>query len=337
MPPPLFGAGFRTPHFDAIARAPRALDWLEVVSENFIATGGPRRAMLERLRADHPIALHGVSLSIAGSDPLDDAYLRGLRALSDEVAPLFVSDHLCWTTLGGRQSHDLLARRAHRCGARARGRARRARSGRARAAHPARERDHLRRVSRRRARRGGVLLGARSPQRLRRTARRQQPVREFAEPRTRHTALPGGAAAGERRVHARRRTRGAAGRAHRHPRRGGSRSRLDALRRSGAPVSRGSRRDRARRKPAGVRGASRRGRAGANASSTRGRERSADVVRSGAAHRSTERRPVANLERASSRVLETVDRTRGGRRRGARLRRSSGLGRAGLACLRRRL
>lgn len=108
MSKPLFGAGFRTPHFDAIARQPRALDWLEVVSENFIALGGPRSAMLERLRAEHPIALHGVSLSIAGSDPLDDAYLRGLRELADRVEPVFVSDHLCWTTLGGHQSHDLL-------------------------------------------------------------------------------------------------------------------------------------------------------------------------------------------------------------------------------------
>ncbi|MEX2205031.1 MAG: DUF692 family multinuclear iron-containing protein [Myxococcota bacterium] len=108
MANPLFGAGFRTPHFEAIAREPRALDWFEVVSENFIALGGPRRAMLERLRAAHPIALHGVSLSIAGSDPLDDAYLWGLRALAEQVEPMFVSDHLCWTTLGGHQSHDLL-------------------------------------------------------------------------------------------------------------------------------------------------------------------------------------------------------------------------------------
>ncbi len=108
MPAPRFGAGFRTPHFDEIAREPRALDWFEVLSENFIDLGGPRRAMLERLRAEHPIALHGVSLSIAGSDALDDAYLRGLRALADQVEPAFVSDHLCWTTLGGHQSHDLL-------------------------------------------------------------------------------------------------------------------------------------------------------------------------------------------------------------------------------------
>jgi hypothetical protein len=103
-----FGAGFRTPHFDEITRAKPALDWFEVVSDNFLGVGGARRAMLDRLRADHPILLHGVSLSIAGSDPLDGEYLRGLRALCDRVQPEFASDHLCWTALGGRQSHDLL-------------------------------------------------------------------------------------------------------------------------------------------------------------------------------------------------------------------------------------
>ncbi len=108
MPLVRFGAGFRTPHFDEIARGPRTLDWFEVVSDNFLGVGGARRAMLDRLRADHPILLHGVSLSIAGSDPLDPEYLRGLRALCDRVAPEFVSDHLCWTALGGRNSHDLL-------------------------------------------------------------------------------------------------------------------------------------------------------------------------------------------------------------------------------------
>jgi len=103
-----FGAGFRTPHFEAITSARPALDWLEVVSENFLGIGGKRRAMLDRLRADHPILLHGVSLSIAGSDPLDGEYLRALRALCERVEPQFVSDHLCWTALAGHQSHDLL-------------------------------------------------------------------------------------------------------------------------------------------------------------------------------------------------------------------------------------
>lgn len=108
MHPPRFGAGFRSRHFEEIAGAPRAVDWFEVVSDNFIALGGPRRDMLARLRADHPIILHGVSLSIAGTGPLPGRYLRGLKALADWVEPAWVSDHLCWTSLGGRESHDLL-------------------------------------------------------------------------------------------------------------------------------------------------------------------------------------------------------------------------------------
>jgi hypothetical protein len=108
MTPPLFGVGYRTQHADAIARAPGAADWLEVVSDNFIGVGGPRRAQLEKLRAERPLALHGVGLSIAGSAPLDAGYLAGLRELAERLEPAFVSDHLCWTALGGFQSHDLL-------------------------------------------------------------------------------------------------------------------------------------------------------------------------------------------------------------------------------------
>ena len=106
--PSRFGAGFRSAHFDEIIGTPRAVDWFEVVSDTLIGVGGTRRAMLDRLRADHPILLHGVGLGIAGSEALDAAYLRGLRELADSVEPEFVSDHLCWTGLGGRESHDLL-------------------------------------------------------------------------------------------------------------------------------------------------------------------------------------------------------------------------------------
>jgi uncharacterized protein (UPF0276 family) len=105
---PRFGVGFRSEHFDAIARAPCAVDWFEVVSETLIGVGGPRRARLDALRAEHPILLHGVGLSIAGSEPLSMSYLRGLRELADSVEPVFVSDHLCWTGFGGHESHDLL-------------------------------------------------------------------------------------------------------------------------------------------------------------------------------------------------------------------------------------
>jgi uncharacterized protein (UPF0276 family) len=108
MPPPRFGVGFRTPHGEEILAAPRSLDWLEVLSDNHLGVGGPRRKRLERLRADHPLALHGTSLSIAGTEPLSLDYLRALAELADALEPVAVSDHLCWTALSGHQSHDLL-------------------------------------------------------------------------------------------------------------------------------------------------------------------------------------------------------------------------------------
>jgi uncharacterized protein (UPF0276 family) len=108
MQRPLFGVGFRTQHAGEIERAERAVDWFEVLSDHYVGVGGARRALLERLRAAYPLALHGVSLSIAGSEPFDETYLGGLHELAERVDPLFVSDHLCWTALGGHESHDLL-------------------------------------------------------------------------------------------------------------------------------------------------------------------------------------------------------------------------------------
>ena len=84
------------------------MDWLEVLSEDFLGIGGAQRAMLERIRGDTPLALHGVSLSIAGSEPLSSHYLAGLRGLADFIEPVFVSDHLAWTALRGHETHDLL-------------------------------------------------------------------------------------------------------------------------------------------------------------------------------------------------------------------------------------
>jgi hypothetical protein len=108
MTGPLFGVGYRTPHADAIARAAGAVDWFEVLSDNYLGVGGPRLRALERLRAERPVALHGVGLSIGGSEALEGGYLAALRALAACLDPAFVSDHLCWTALGGSQSHDLL-------------------------------------------------------------------------------------------------------------------------------------------------------------------------------------------------------------------------------------
>jgi uncharacterized protein (UPF0276 family) len=102
-----FGLGLRPPHYrDAQDASPR-VDWWEVISENFLVEGGNPRRVLRAMRARAPIALHGVSLSIGSTDPLDRAYLARLRALVDEVEPAIVSDHLCWTGVGGRSAHDL--------------------------------------------------------------------------------------------------------------------------------------------------------------------------------------------------------------------------------------
>lgn len=108
MTTPWFGVGLRSEHAREIAATPRAVDWYELLSDNAIGVGGERRRLLERLRGDVPFALHGVSLAIAGSDPIETPYLRGLRELADRLEPAFVSDHLCWTGFGGHESHDLL-------------------------------------------------------------------------------------------------------------------------------------------------------------------------------------------------------------------------------------
>jgi hypothetical protein len=103
-----FGVGLRAQHWSEIEAAPHAVEWYELLADNHLGARGAERARLERLRARVPLALHGVSLSIAGRGPLDPSYLRGLRALADALEPGFVSDHLCWTGLGGHESHDLL-------------------------------------------------------------------------------------------------------------------------------------------------------------------------------------------------------------------------------------
>lgn len=103
-----FGIGFRPRYFGDLVDQRPPLDWLEIVSENFMGIGGRTRQMLLRLRADYPLVLHGVSLSIAGQAPLDALHLERLRALADEVEPRFVTDHLTWTSWRGRESHDLL-------------------------------------------------------------------------------------------------------------------------------------------------------------------------------------------------------------------------------------
>lgn len=104
----LFGLGFRHEYGAHIAEHKPDVGWFEVITENFMEPGGRPRRVLRALRADYPIVCHGVSLSIAASDPLDEVYLGKLAAFVSEFEPSWVSDHLCWTRHGGHNSHDLL-------------------------------------------------------------------------------------------------------------------------------------------------------------------------------------------------------------------------------------
>jgi uncharacterized protein (UPF0276 family) len=85
-----------------------AVDWFECISENFMVAGGNPRKVLRQVRERYPVVLHGVSLSLGSVDPLDARYLDELDALAREVDPAWVSDHLCWSSLGGHFAHDLL-------------------------------------------------------------------------------------------------------------------------------------------------------------------------------------------------------------------------------------
>ncbi len=101
------GLGLRPPQYDDAAAGRLGVDWLEVVSENFMVEGGNPRRVLRAARGHYPVVLHGVSLSLGSVDPLDEAYLDRLAALAGEIEPAWVSDHLCWSTFGGHTAHDL--------------------------------------------------------------------------------------------------------------------------------------------------------------------------------------------------------------------------------------
>jgi uncharacterized protein (UPF0276 family) len=103
-----FGLGLRPVHYSALLDEHPAIDWLEVLSENYLVPGGQPLAFLERIRSRYPVAMHGVSLSIGGTDPLNLRYLADLRQLAGRVEPAWISDHLCWTGVEGRNTHDLL-------------------------------------------------------------------------------------------------------------------------------------------------------------------------------------------------------------------------------------
>jgi hypothetical protein len=103
-----FGLGLRTVHFGAILRSRPRVDWFEALTENFLDTGGRPLRVLEEVAERYPVVLHGVSLSIGSTDPLDLDYLDKVAALAQRVRARWVSDHLCWSSVGRFHLHDLL-------------------------------------------------------------------------------------------------------------------------------------------------------------------------------------------------------------------------------------
>jgi len=114
LPPYLgFGLGLRVDHYESILESRVAdlrskVNWFEAISENYLVPGGKPLYYLDRVRRDWPVVLHGVSMSIGSKDPLDFDYLKKLKALIARVEPPWVSDHLCFTGVGGKNLHDLL-------------------------------------------------------------------------------------------------------------------------------------------------------------------------------------------------------------------------------------
>lgn len=103
-----FGLGLRVPHYDAIISERPHVDWFEVLSENYMVPGGKPLDFLDRIRRDYPVVMHGVSMSIGAHGPLNLEYLAELKSLAERVEPRWISDHLCWTGVDGKNLHDLM-------------------------------------------------------------------------------------------------------------------------------------------------------------------------------------------------------------------------------------
>lgn len=102
------GLGLRSVHYGAVLDGDPPVDWFEVISENYMHTEGRPLYVLDQVVERYPVVLHGVSMSIGSTDPLDRAYLERLKALRDRIQAPWVSDHLCWTGVHGKNTHDLL-------------------------------------------------------------------------------------------------------------------------------------------------------------------------------------------------------------------------------------
>jgi uncharacterized protein (UPF0276 family) len=103
-----FGLGLRTDHYETILAGKPPVDWFEIITENFLVPGGKPLYYLDSIRADYPMVMHGVSLSIGSTDSLNFDYLRQVKTLAERIQPAWISDHLCWTGVNGINLHDLL-------------------------------------------------------------------------------------------------------------------------------------------------------------------------------------------------------------------------------------
>ncbi len=103
-----FGLGLRTEHYQTVIENKPDVDWFEIISENYMIPGGKPLYHLDKIRENYPMVMHGVSLSIGSTDPLNMDYLQELKQLIRRVEPYWISDHLCWTSVDHTNSHDLL-------------------------------------------------------------------------------------------------------------------------------------------------------------------------------------------------------------------------------------
>lgn len=102
------GLGLRAPHFDHVLEHRPSVDFFEILTENYLGTGGRPRHVLERVAESYPLVMHGVSMSVGSTDPIDFDYLDAVADLADRVGARWISDHVCWTGVHGVNTHDLL-------------------------------------------------------------------------------------------------------------------------------------------------------------------------------------------------------------------------------------
>lgn len=103
-----FGLGLRPEHYADFITQKQPLEWLEILSDNYLVAGGKPLFYLDKIRRDYPVVMHGVAMNIGSLDPLDYNYLSAIKQLAKRVEPVLISDHLCWTGVHNQHLHDLL-------------------------------------------------------------------------------------------------------------------------------------------------------------------------------------------------------------------------------------